>query len=250
MLGAVKQEKSIHIDHVLVSILDSCSAVQTMDDYNNLLKNGISKVLPHSFSLSGIVDHWKLSLLDYAYYGFPDDYIGKLVAKSGDFRSPMLRCWKQKYLPFFVNNMQAMATIDPVWVELTQKYGINNMIVHGVVDLTGKLSSYICFANSSVGWKQTHCSIFQILIPSLHVALKRVLYNQSRQRAEDIKLTIRELEIIRLLQNGKTNKQMALLLGISDNTVRNHMRNAFDKLGVKNRAGAIAKAITDKLIHI
>ena len=51
-------------------------------------------------------------------------------------------------------------------------------------------------------------------------------------------LTGRELEVSRLLARGKTNKEIAARLGISSRTVQTHVANIFDKLGVRNRAGA------------
>ncbi|MBX3324646.1 MAG: response regulator transcription factor [Nitrospira sp.] len=48
-------------------------------------------------------------------------------------------------------------------------------------------------------------------------------------------LTERELEIIRLVGQGLSNKDIAYQLSISDSTVRHHMTNIFDKVGVPNR---------------
>jgi DNA-binding NarL/FixJ family response regulator len=53
-------------------------------------------------------------------------------------------------------------------------------------------------------------------------------------------LTKRELEILSSLAAGRTNKQIAAEKGVSANTVKYHIRNVFDKLGVTNRGQAIA----------
>lgn len=53
-------------------------------------------------------------------------------------------------------------------------------------------------------------------------------------------LTGREVEVSRLLARGKTNKEIGALLGISSRTVQSHVANIFDKLGVRNRAGAVS----------
>ena len=49
-------------------------------------------------------------------------------------------------------------------------------------------------------------------------------------------LSPRELEIARLASNGLSNKQIALVLEISQHTVSTHLRRTFDKLGLHNRA--------------
>jgi DNA-binding NarL/FixJ family response regulator len=53
-------------------------------------------------------------------------------------------------------------------------------------------------------------------------------------------LTRRELEVLSDLASGRTNKQIARDLGVSLNTVKFHVRNLFQKLGVNSRGQAIA----------
>ena len=48
-------------------------------------------------------------------------------------------------------------------------------------------------------------------------------------------LTRREREIVQLVRQGLSNKDIAYRLSIRDSTVRHHMTNIFDKVGVSNR---------------
>lgn len=52
-------------------------------------------------------------------------------------------------------------------------------------------------------------------------------------------LTDRELEVLGLLSGGKTYKQVARALGLSQSTVRNHLHNVYHKLNVVDRAQAV-----------
>lgn len=54
-------------------------------------------------------------------------------------------------------------------------------------------------------------------------------------RAAAFGLTARELELARLLAAGSANKEIAAALGLSPNTVRNHVHNIFEKTGARNR---------------
>jgi DNA-binding NarL/FixJ family response regulator len=56
-------------------------------------------------------------------------------------------------------------------------------------------------------------------------------------------LTPRELEVLELLAEGSTNKQIARALEISDNTVRCHVNNIMEKLQVSDRTEAVANAL-------
>lgn len=57
----------------------------------------------------------------------------------------------------------------------------------------------------------------------------------------------RENDVIKLLTQGKSNKQIALELGISNRTVEFHLSNIYKKLGVKSRSEAILKVINSQL---
>ena len=58
---------------------------------------------------------------------------------------------------------------------------------------------------------------------------------------ETINLTRREKEILSYLLDGKTNKEVSLILDISLNTVNNHVANIYEKSGVKNRVELVNK---------
>ena len=63
-------------------------------------------------------------------------------------------------------------------------------------------------------------------------------------------LTGRELEVLSLVGDGKTSKEIAEDLFISENTVRNHVRNILDKLGMKSRFEAVNWAYREGLIEV
>ena len=56
-------------------------------------------------------------------------------------------------------------------------------------------------------------------------------------------LTNREEEVFSLLVKNKTTRELARELGISEKTVRNHISNSMQKLGVKGRAQAVVELI-------
>ena len=56
-------------------------------------------------------------------------------------------------------------------------------------------------------------------------------------------LTKREKEVFELLIKNQSTKEIANFLDISEKTVRNHISNAMQKLGVKGRAGAVVELL-------
>jgi DNA-binding NarL/FixJ family response regulator len=63
-------------------------------------------------------------------------------------------------------------------------------------------------------------------------------------------LTAREVEILKMLATGLANKQIAYQLKISEKTVRNHVSNMYEKLGIYDRAQAVLYAVRKGLVEI
>lgn len=63
-----------------------------------------------------------------------------------------------------------------------------------------------------------------------------------------VALTPRELEVLQLVATGKTNKQLAQQLGVSEKTIDRHVSNLFGKIGVNTRAAATAFAYQNRLL--
>lgn len=57
-----------------------------------------------------------------------------------------------------------------------------------------------------------------------------------------VRLTRRQVEVLRLIARGRTNRQAAVELGISENTVKNHLRTVLAKLNLSRRGEAIRQA--------
>ena len=71
-------------------------------------------------------------------------------------------------------------------------------------------------------------------------ALASVL--RADERAKNVKLTPRELEILRLVAEGLTNKEIAARLHVEQQTVKNHMHNILERLSLRRRQQAVQYA--------
>jgi DNA-binding NarL/FixJ family response regulator len=63
-------------------------------------------------------------------------------------------------------------------------------------------------------------------------------------------MTNREIEILKLLATGVPNKQIAYRLKISEKTVRNHVSNMYEKLGIYDRSQAVLYAVRKGLVEV
>ncbi len=84
----------------------------------------------------------------------------------------------------------------------------------------------------------------------LFSALRDLLRHHGTAAPRRPELTGRELEVLTLVGEGKTSREIAEQLYISENTVRNHVRNILDKLGLKSRFEAVTWAHREGLIEV
>jgi len=77
--------------------------------------------------------------------------------------------------------------------------------------------------------------------------------DQEEERPQQVpapKLTDREMEVLKLVARGMNNRDIAKELFISENTVKNHVRNILEKLQIHSRMEAVMIAVREKLIEL
>jgi DNA-binding NarL/FixJ family response regulator len=75
----------------------------------------------------------------------------------------------------------------------------------------------------------------------------------SRDEEEDEgtpRLSPREIEVLKLVAQGRTNREVAAALHLSENTVKNHVANILDKLHLRSRLEAVMYAMRTKLLEL
>jgi two-component system NarL family response regulator len=70
----------------------------------------------------------------------------------------------------------------------------------------------------------------------------------SKEKETGSELTARELDVLRLVVDGKTNDQIGVILGISVKTVENHLHTIFQKMDVISRVEAAVRAVRESIV--
>ncbi|WP_420819997.1 response regulator [Sinosporangium album] len=95
-----------------------------------------------------------------------------------------------------------------------------------------------------------------LINPAMAAKLISEFANMSRKEAERPpqlpvpRLTDREMEVLRLVAKGMNNREIAKQLFISENTVKNHVRNILDKLQLHSRMEAVVYAVRERMLEI
>jgi transcriptional regulator EpsA len=123
--------------------------------------------------------------------------------------------------------------------------GLRELVVHGVAGDGERPQSLFLFAGD--GWEDDHLRRLELLTPALHAAWRRARLQprgQAMPRRAGSLVTPREQQIVEGLRAGLSNEGIAIQLGISMFTVKNHVRKILRKLGANNRAQAVAIAMS------
>jgi NarL family two-component system response regulator YdfI len=67
--------------------------------------------------------------------------------------------------------------------------------------------------------------------------------SSATEPAEQVVLTERELEVLTAVARGDRNKEIALQLGVTERTIKAHLTNVYNKLGVDSKAAAVSVGI-------
>jgi DNA-binding NarL/FixJ family response regulator len=92
-----------------------------------------------------------------------------------------------------------------------------------------------------------------LISPSMAIKLLdefKQMSRTDRQQVPTPRLTDRELEVLKLVAQGLNNREIAKRLFISENTVKNHVRNILEKLQLHSRMEAVMYAVREKLLDI
>lgn len=238
---------SIHEQTALWQIIASALLIGTVSDFEDWTGNQLQGLFPHEMMVCGVgelrVKNATPRLL--LSRNLPPNYLDSLRTDKGTVTSPIMARWKQQGSPQFYESSAPDLTHAALWRANFERHALINIAAHGVRDIGGNLSSYFSFYRIPGRLTPHHAFLLEVLIPNLHGALVR-LYNTCPAQhpcstLPQSTLGPRENQVLELLGQGKTNWEIGKLLGISEFTAKNHVHHLLQKLGVRNRAHAVAK---------
>jgi transcriptional regulator EpsA len=123
---------------------------------------------------------------------------------------------------------------------------------HGPREVPGDFGSFFVFTGLPHAPGPRDIYLLQLLMPYLHMALYRMLGRQDGSEPADatpkVMFSKREIQVLHWVKNGKTNLEISQILEISQPTVKSHVQNIMRKLNVTNRAQAVGKSATLRLV--
>lgn len=242
----------------VIKVIQKSFAVKKHVQFFNWMQTSVSEVLPHDILVAAWGDFSTNDLHFDVSSNIEDIRTQKLIDAPGVFAYLMSNL-HQRWLDngerwFRINFFDAAGINAQSPTQFTrQLVGMNSLLVYGVRDYRGKNDCIYVFFDKAREFPIEH-HVLGLLMPHVDSALRRVEHLQSNVEdssiVEDYELgglTEREHEILHWVKSGKTNFEIGLILTISPNTVKNHLKRIFQKLNVSCRAQAVAKYAPHKL---
>jgi DNA-binding CsgD family transcriptional regulator len=122
--------------------------------------------------------------------------------------------------------------------EVARPLGVEDMI-RLWIEPTGSENARLEFDRPDWGFRERDRAVLDLLLPHFRQLRRNAVARRRPGRQAD-GLTPREREVLELVAGGRTNAEVARIHWISPGTVRKHLENTYEKLGVHTRTGAVA----------
>lgn len=179
--------------------------------------------------------------------GYPQALLDESIHQSRltlDVYIPLFSLWKEFESPFIVRMEDVPRERRGKWHAHYQRSDFKKICATGCHDVNGHYLTYLYLTDPLAMSDQEVKSFLAVIMPIIHSILGQVRRTKRKRQknvAQDL-LTTREIEVLEWVRKGKTNPEIARILGVTFPTIKNHIQKIMIKLRVNNRAEAVGKA--------
>lgn len=229
-------------------IIRDCQAISSKFEFGKKVYPRLREILPHEMFAFGRVRISDLRILESMNLTFPPGFFQGMITEEKLTTCPAIRNWIDVRQPILIDEKSPMLQPgDQSWLKKFTSYQIGNIATHGVMNLEQEHACYFAFGGVH-SWSKWEIFLLQLLVPHLYYALTNV-EDFGNKKPKQI-LTQREQEVLKWISGGKSNAEIASILGISSWTVKIHVANLLSKLNASTRGHAVAKAVSIGLVEV
>lgn len=254
----------------LVRLVEAAPAVRRRYQFFVWTQSQMQALLPHQVLVCGAYQRHRRALVTDTFHNIVlgPELLQQLAEPDGPLLSTIARHWVDgRGQPLAL----ALTRLDSAGARLRDELGYTHLLVHGVArpQRPAEIESLFILGGTGGSAQLAHRSAcLDLLLPHLHSTWQRVTATELELQRPGMPVpapraspsqpaparparggvTDRECQILRWIREGKSNQQIAEVLGISPLTVKNHVQKILRKLGAGNRAQAVAQALAQNLI--
>ena len=245
----------------LFEALTSASEVSTHYGFNQWLQQDVQALLPHE-TLVAVWGDFAAGEFNYDLTSSVPGIKSSVLERADQLNSAMLSLWHS-----LQSSEQNWMVVED-FCGLGEKLGLNMstpmfkrfsenveaVLVFGLRCNRGPEDCLYIFSLTDMN-HGIDPSVLNVLISHVDASLRRVARKAPRlsskhfaQSADLQQLSAREREVMRWVGEGKSNEEIGLILEISRNTVKNHLKRIFNKLGVSSRSQAVRRYMNERTV--
>ena len=233
---------------ILLANIESAIKVRQRSDFFSWVQGVFQGLIRHEVLISALAGSTERSYRVECTSSIPigDELLIRLSRPPAAFLSRLVSEWEIRgrqplvvdpRLPPFEHDTLVRATMNEL--------GSDAMLAHGILDIEGATAILFCFTRIGERLQPAHSRALALITPYLYTAWTRVRAGEHGTQSANssvprLILTARQIEILNWVEQGKSNGEIGQILNISQLTVKNHMQKILRRLGVQNRAQAVA----------
>jgi DNA-binding CsgD family transcriptional regulator len=246
------QQKIDIVELQLDRLRSESAQIESVDEFKQWTRESIRPIFPHEalgcgygFVHAGGVGVDGIVPVDY-----PIDLLRDIRNKAGGIDTPILRRWMVTREPQLFEADSPWPEIPEQWLAHFRRHKMVNAAAHAIYDTERCIGTYHSFHRLPGRLGEFHIQALGRLVPIMHDVLCRLIEADNVDGPFAVRLaglSNREREILEWIGNGKTNREIADILGLQEITVKHHVMSVFDKLGVSKRTQLVSQLVEYKI---
>ncbi len=262
MSTAEAPEPGVELEKLLL-VVQAGLRVRLRHHFFNWTQGPLQTLLPHDLLICGIAEHNAgcYQVDSVSCYPQSPQLIEALQRKGSGITVRLAQAWEKGGRDPLLFDVAAGGTATALGAEIVE-HKLGGLVAHGTCGRNGQVGTFFGFCRMREPLQPQHAFIAELLVPYVHAAWMRIHYFEARLEIKPAPipapaapgvrgstLTVREIEILRWVYEGKSNMEIGIILGISGLTVKNHVQNILRKLNVQNRTQAVGKGLLLNLLQ-
>jgi DNA-binding CsgD family transcriptional regulator len=238
---------------VLVAVLDSLGSVASVKQFAECMDGIFQELLAHGCMVCGIGTIQANTIVPRQLLSnhFPQYYLSLIRQQNGALDSPVLEHWCKTRQAIFINLDESPGDWPESVLAYARRFNLGNLLSNGHADIGSAQTSYFSFHRITERLSDKHAALMRCITPHLHMALVRAFANDAAAappaKASTL-LTARQQEALHWLSQGKSNWEIGMIMGTSEDTAKYHVSGLLSRLGAVNRVDVVVKAMQLKLL--
>jgi DNA-binding CsgD family transcriptional regulator len=215
--------------------------VHTREQLCEWVSGPLRRAVPHQHALllSGRCHSLGVKLNDFIEVNLPDTYLGALQSQADEIDSPLLERWCLQRKLMFLSAEEISAYQQTRWGDNFLSHGLRSVLIDGWVDQSAQTVTLLKLYNCHPEAVAPMTLLREVIGVALASMWTRIAQVEALTRTDKLKiiaaLSPAEKEVVHWLKLGKTNAEIAQILGKSEHTVKTQVHKTLMKTGAVNR---------------